>query len=256
MRRIMCYLVAVMCLAMLLGGCGPTTPPADISAVEAALAAKNYDQAALLLETIIAAEPNHAEAHFLLGLANFNLGRHAQAQTAFRRSLELDDERAAAIHHNLGALAYQINDYETAVAEFTAALQFEPNDPDTHYQLGAAYLILAIPENSFFPDEALLLQAQEEFETALHLAPSKPEALVGLGNVYLLQNRLPDAIAILEQAAAENPSMLEALFGLGRAYAIAGNNAAAQETLQAFLALNPPEVWAEQAREILTMLGP
>lgn len=246
-------------LVGLLAGCAPATPtpaPADLGPARAAMTAGDYTQAVTLLETIVAANDTDAEAYFMLGLSYFNLQQYDPARAAFQRSLELDDSRAAAVHHNLGALAYQRNDYETATTEFTAALAADPNDPDTHYQLGATYLILSIPEDSFFPDQEKLTQAQTEFETALTLQPGKPEALVGLGNVYLLQNRIDDAITLLKQAADENPQMLEALFGLGRAYAIAGDNAAARETLEAFLALNPPAIWADQANEILNSLEP
>jgi Flp pilus assembly protein TadD len=217
--------------------------------------AGNYVDAAQKLEEIVDANDENAEAYFLLGVARFNLGEYELARSAFERALELDPERAASVHHNLGALAYQMQDFQTAETEFKAALETDPDDPDTHYQLGATYLVQALPANTMTPDAEMLTRAEEQFEKALDLAPGKGEALVGLGNVYLLDNRVEEAVEVLEQAVDGNPEMGEALFALGRAYTLAGETEEARATLQRFLEGNPPEVWAEQARQILAQLG-
>ena len=250
-------------LGMLLSACGasPTAPAIgalpSLDSVQAALDAGNYTQAATLAGQLVAADEDNAAAHFLLGLAHFNLGNFPQAQTAFETALALDPTRAAAVHHNLGALAYQQGDLDTAVSEFQQALAADPNDPDTHYQLGAAYLVMAIPQDPFAPpDDTLLAQAAAEFEAALALAPDSVAPRIGLGNLYLIQNDFAQAIAVLESVIADNPNQLEALFALGQAYAARGDFAAAQETLEHFLSLNPPAVWAEQAHLLLAELEP
>lgn len=215
-----------------------------------------YEEAREQLKQFVVANPQNAEAHFLLGLAHFNLEEYGPAEEAFHRSLELDVDRAAAVHHNLGALAYQTGEIETAIAEFQAALEIDPDDSDSHYQLGAAYLVKALPSDATSPpDEASLKKAETQFEHALELKPNKPEALVGLSNVYMLQNRLDEAISLLDEALEQNPQMREALFALGRAYAAAGQVEKAKETLQRFLATDPPSVWAQQAEELLRQLG-
>jgi len=229
--------------------------PADkinVEAVQAQMDAGQYTAARDALEKLVAVEPENAEAHFMLGLTYFNLGDYAKARASFTQAMTLEPQRAAAVHHNLGVLAYQTGEMETAVTEFKAALAADPNDPDSHYQLGATYLQIAISTS----DLAYLQQAESEFEQALALAPGKPEALVGLGTLYLNQNRIAEAIALLEQAVQGNPQMREALFALGMAYFAGGDIAAAKTTLQQFLDTQPPEQWANEAREIITQLGP
>ncbi len=231
--------------------------PAEVDLEEARplLDAGRYEEAREQLKQFVAANPQHAEAHFLLGLAHFNLEEYGPAEEAFRRSLDLDVDRAAAVHHNLGALAYQTGEIETAIEEFQAALEIDPDDSDSHYQLGASYLVQALPSDQMSPpDEASLKKAEAQFEHALELKPNKPEALVGLSNVYMLQNRLDEAISLLETALEQNPQMREALFALGRAYAAAGQLEKSKETLQRFLATDPPAVWAQQAEELLSQL--
>jgi cytochrome c-type biogenesis protein CcmH/NrfG len=100
-----------------------------------------------------------------------------------------------------------------------------------------------------------LQQAETEFEQVLTLAPGKPEALVGLGTLYLNQNKITEAIELLEQAVQGNPEMREALFALGMAYFASGDTASAKATLQKFLDTQPPEQWAKEAQDIMAQLG-
>lgn len=256
-RQIMTVLLVLMTLLVAACQAQPTPEVVvqNLDEIKAQIDAGNYAEAMGALETYIAEQPEDAEAQFLLGLAYFNLGNYEEAREAFNESLNLDSDRAGAVHHNLGVLEYQAGNLEKAIEEFNTALETDPEDPDTHYQLGAAYLVKALPANSNVPDEEWLRKAQSQFQKALDLQPGKAEALVGLGNSYLLENRIDEAIEVLEQAVEENPQMPEALFALGRTYATAGQTEQARETLQAFLETNPPQVWAEQARQLLVQLG-
>ena len=226
----------------------------DLESIQAQIDAGEFQSAKTALEGILSSNPEDAEVHFLLGLTYFNLEDYTQAKEFFNRAMELDPGRAGAVHHNLGVLAYQLGDMETALAEFQSALDIDPTDPDTHYQLGAAYLVMAFPMGALEPEAEYLAKSQTEFEEALELVPDKPEALVGLANVYMFQNQFPDAIALLEKAIEQNPDMREALFALGRAYAVTGQTDLAKQTLEHFLETDPPEVWSQQAQEILDQI--
>jgi len=264
------YLMSVVAILLVVGALGaggyfllrepsavtptPELPAASLETAQEQMDAGEFESAKVILEQIVAAEPENAEAYFLLGLTYFNLQMYDQAKDFFDRALTIEPDRAPAVHHNLGVLAYQLGDMETAVEEFQAAMELDPQDADTHYQLGAAYLVMAFPMDALEPDAAYLQQSQTEFEQALTLDSDKPEALVGLANVYMFQNKLPEAIELLETAVEQQPEMREALFALGRAYAVSGQLAKATETLNRFLETEPPEVWAQQAQELLAQL--
>ncbi len=233
----------------------PAQPSADLSAIQAEIDAGQYENAQAELEQILSTDDGNAEAHFKLGLVMFNLGDYQVAEDHFVRSLALEPDRAAAVHHNLGVLAYQTGDMDKALAEFRSALEADPEDADTHYQLGATYLVQAYPMGAIQPDADLLQKAQAEFERALQITPEKPEALVGMANIEMLQNNMADAITLLEKALQQEPEMREALFALGRSYAAVGEVDKARVTLAKFLDTNPPTVWAEQAQQLLTDLG-
>jgi tetratricopeptide (TPR) repeat protein len=226
-----------------------------LEAIQAKMDAGNYAAAKADLAAVLAEDDEDAEAHFKMGLALFNLGDYETAKAHFTRSLALEPDRAAAVHHNLGVLAYQLGDMETALAEFQSALDADPEDADTHYQLGATHLVLAFPMGAMEPDPTQLAKAQAEFEHALEVSPGKPEALIGMANIHMLQNDMAAAISLLEDVVAEHPEMREALFALGRSYAAVGETDKAVTTLEQFLATDPPAVWAEQAEELLLTLG-
>ncbi len=267
-KRLVVSIVAIVLVVGALGFGGyylmrkPTETPTptgvvaggDIQAAQAQLDAGQFAAAKATLEQVLVKDAGDAEAHFLLGLAHFNLQEYAEARASFNRSVELDPGRAAAVHHNLGVLAYQLGEMDTAVSEFQAALAIDAQDADSHYQLGATYLVMAFPSGALQPDANYLAKSQSEFELALESAPNKPEALVGLANIYIFQNKVDDAITLLENALEQSPDMREALFALGRAYAVAGKNAQAKETLQRFLDTDPPDVWAQEAQQVLDQL--
>ncbi len=256
-------IIAILVIVIVLVGVGAaiilsekSTPVAnvDMESVQNAMDMGDFASAKTRLLEILEIDADNAEAHFLLGLTQFNLAEYTEAQEHFLRSMALEPDRAAAVHHNLGVLAFQLGDMQTALDEFQSALEEDPGDPDTYYQLGATYLVMAFPMGAVEPDPDLLQQSEEQFEKSLEASPDKPEALVGLANVYMLKNDLPQAIDILEKAIQAKPDMREALFALGRAYAYSGNVEKAQSTLENFLATDPPAQWKQQAEELLAQL--
>jgi len=226
----------------------------DLEKVRQQMGAGQYVDARVALERAVSENPDDAEAYFLLALVQFNLQEYDDAKAHFEHVLELDPERGSAVHHNLGVLAYQQGDLDEAVGQFQRALATDPKDPDSHYQLGATYLVMALPMGALEPDAALLGLAGTEFDLALEYSPGKPEALVGIANIYLLRNDVSQAIVVLEQVVDENPDMSEALFALGRSYAAVGDTEQALAILKRFLETSPPEMWANQAQELIQQL--
>ncbi|HET91818.1 MAG TPA: tetratricopeptide repeat protein [Chloroflexi bacterium] len=229
---------------------------ASLETARTHLEAGAYGDAIAELEAIIARDPKNSQAHFLLGQAYNQTNDLLKAMDEFRTVIELDPENAAA-HHNLGVTYFQLQDPNAAVAEFNAALQLDPDDPDTHYQLGATYLVLALvgADPSASANPQLLQQAVESFEAALTLKEGMPEALIGLGNVYIQQGEYDTAIETLQTAIETRPQSPEAHYALGEAYAQKGDMANACETFGQFMDLNPPQAWRTQAQQTMTMLG-
>jgi tetratricopeptide (TPR) repeat protein len=146
---------------------------------------------------------------------------------------------------------------ESAVAEFEAARDLDPDDSGTRYQLGAAYLTMAIlgsaPTGPADPE--LLEQAVVEFETALELQENMPEALIGMGNVYIQQGDYAAAIEALQQAIEQAPDSPQAYYALGEAYARSGDTSNACEAYARFLEQDPPAGWKSLGEQVMASLG-
>jgi tetratricopeptide (TPR) repeat protein len=254
------YLLVAAGMLVALVGCQGGAEPQSIDDIMASgrayLESGEYDKAISELESLVERAADDSDAHFLLGQAYNQDGQLEKAIDEFRKVLELNPESAAA-HHNLGVTYYQLQDLQSAVTEFETALEIDPDDPDTHYQLGAAYLTLALSGggSATAVDPELLDQANEEFIAALELREGMPEALIGLGNVYIQQRDYDTAIETLQQAVESVPDSREAYYGLGTAYAQVGNIDKACETYKHFLTLDPPANWRAQAEQTMAALA-
>jgi tetratricopeptide (TPR) repeat protein len=82
-----------------------------------------------------------------------------------------------------------------------------------------------------------------------------PQALIGLGNVYVQQRDFEAAIEALEEAIELAPDSPEAYYALGGAYAQSGDTESACETYSRFLELDPPANWKAQAEQTMAALG-
>lgn len=103
----------------------PTEPP---SAIRAALAQGQYEEAARLARSAAAVEPMRAEWHYLLGRALTELGRDAEALPALRRAVYLSPDGGLAHFLLAGALARD-GDRTAAAREYWAAAQTLGLDP-------------------------------------------------------------------------------------------------------------------------------
>ncbi len=125
-----------------------------------------------------------------------------EAITAYRKALELDPNDALT-HYDL-ALAFNYKgDTKQAVEEFQSAIQLKPGWGQAHYSLGVALYTLH--------DQA---GARKELRKALACEPANAAAHVFLAHVYSEQNDFPAAERELSRAVTLKPAA-ETHFELG-----------------------------------------
>jgi len=98
---------------------------------------RRYDDAARRLEEAIAVDPQHAKAHFNLGIVRAAQGRPDEAMAAYRRSIVLEPSSAEA-HYNLGVLLAAADKLGEAEAEYRTAITLKPQYAEAYNNLGVA----------------------------------------------------------------------------------------------------------------------
>jgi arylsulfatase A-like enzyme/Flp pilus assembly protein TadD len=96
-------------------------------------------RAVQVLDAVIAAHPDYAEAYNSLGVMLTRLGRHEAARAALRKVLELDPTSARA-YENLAADELSAGALEPAVADLRRALDLDPRLYDALFNLAEALL--------------------------------------------------------------------------------------------------------------------
>ena len=148
-------------------------------------------------------QPDKAARAYEAGLHALTRGENHNAFAAFQRAVELDPTLAEA-HYQLGVLYGKQSQWKPAIDALWIAINLTPDFVDAHVRLGEAYLI----------GMASAKEAAEPLERVLQLQPDHARARRLLGDAYLRQNRIDDAIRHLKQLVQDN----EARYLLGLAH--------------------------------------
>ncbi len=244
-----------------------TTIPEALAIAFAQHERGNLAAAERIYRQIVEAEPTHAEAWHLLGVAAHQAGRHAEAITSIGHALALAGPNAAYLNH-LGAAHGALQNLEQAEAAFRQALQLAPADSQTHYNLAAllnlqghtdaaiASYRRAIELNPRFAeaqfnlgnllrDRQQLAEAERCYAAALAARPGYLKAATSLANVLSLQDKQPEAEAAWRQIVALDPNSADSHFRLGSLLQAQGRNREAADELQAAVYANPRLVEAQ-----------
>jgi tetratricopeptide (TPR) repeat protein len=195
------------------------------------------------LKAILAAEPELAEAHMLLGIA-YGAQRSpdlmGEAVAELRQAIALKPSLVMA-RLILARVYIDMARAGRAREELEVALEQLPGQPQPLSLLGEAERQLGNPRRSVelnrqaLQADATFVQARyylglalidlrqhtdaiREMQLVVKSDPGRPEAHLGLGTAYLHAGRVTDAVAALRQAATLDPSRAETHIQLARAY--------------------------------------
>lgn len=202
-----------------------------------------------LLRQRLEDRPDDPEGWTLLARSYFNLKRYADATEAYRKALELDDDRAGLLSAYAEALTLAHGNRVTQAARlaFEQALSAEPGDPRARYYLG-------LHEAQAKRFDAALARWQALFADSPPDAPWLPMVVKGIRDMAgFLQVDLATVLPEEHRATAEPVDPVVALraqldadpkdwrrsMELARAEAARGNSAAAQAVLASAAALYP-----------------
>lgn len=223
-------------------------------------------------ESVLAQEPEHADALHAMALLRRMQNRLPEAEQFYRRSIAANPNRPQ-VHHNYGNLLKTLARYEESAAAQREAIRLKPNYADAYLNLGLALNGmrdfkatekalrdgLRLQPNSLFLKQALgaVLNEQnrpKEAEAVLRSGlaastrdPRQIAALThNLGVALRLQRRYPEALEAISRAQSLAPDIHAADYNRGAILQGLGRLDDAVDAYRAAIARNPLDLDAHR----------
>lgn len=225
--------ILLVVVALAVAGCTPTGPRALLKGKNY-LDRGDYADAVAELKTATSLLATNAEAWNYYGVALQSAGQPAAAAKAYQTALRCNRDLVE-VHFNLGCLALQQNQPETAKAELTAYTLRRPNDAEGWFKLGLVQLRLHET-----------IAAERSFSTVIALKQGdKAEAYNGLGLARVQRGIPRDAEKFFTAAVDLRPDFAAAILNLATVQQqYLHDNRAALENYRKYLELRPrPADW-------------
>lgn len=201
----------------------------DLLRLDEALAA--YDQA-------LAASPEDLDIRVALGNLYLRRNDLDEAMEAFSRVIEADPAIAGA-HHGLAEVYWRRGRLEEAVTEARRVLALDSDHRGANYILGSALVRLGREqEGREFLEAYRDLQARWDAEQHRQ---REIQAVRSAGVSLVLEQRYPEAVALLEESVDTWPNASVLYLGLGQAQSEMGLHDEAIRTFQAWLDRELPD---------------
>ncbi len=175
----------------------PRNVDAELLVVQAMIA--GHDSRTLKeLDTLLKAHPELSAAHTFKAIYAGQQGDPSSARRSYEQALSLDASNLVALS-GLVALDAQSKRLPEARHLIDARLAKTPNDPDVLILAARADISEGQPE-----------AAERRLTAAIDVNPSFLAAYNLLGNIYLVEHRLPEAVAEFGAAAQRHPDSIAA----------------------------------------------
>src|SRR6266446_6757899 len=136
------------------------------------------------------------------------------SETLWTHALAVTSDNDVA-HNNLGYLCVDRGELDKAISHFETALRIRSGKPDTHYDVGTAFVQMNLADalaRKGQSDEAMV-----HYEEAIRLQPYYADAYYNRGSVLFAKGRIDDAIADWEKTLQLQPNDADAHTCLGNA---------------------------------------
>ncbi len=190
---------------------------------------EDYPAMAEAAQKAISIEEGNAMAHYLLGKANNGQGDDLMCIAHLTKAIVLKDDFTEARLMRAEALT-KMHQYKEAMEDIEAILT--QNDEDE----SALLLRGKIKEANGDADGA-----EADYTHVTELNPFNEQGFLYLGQLYIGQKKLTEAIALFDEAIDLNPNFVQAYHERGRAKLLNGDKEGATEDMKKELELNPKE---------------
>lgn len=243
-------------------------PPVTIpQAVELALQhheAGRLSEAEAIYRQILIVQPQHAEAHHLIGVIAHQRGQEEVAVKWISRAIEFGVDSAVA-HSNLGEAYRALGRLDEALAAYSHALQLKPDLAVGHFNMGVTLCMMGGMDKAAVSFQRVVeldpgyadahrnlgfclekrgnfAGAIESYRRSLRLQPDVAETYFNLGVAMTRQGQLDEALIAYRRAAELKSNYAEALYNLGLALFGSGDLPRAKDSFLRALESEPSYV--------------
>jgi Flp pilus assembly protein TadD/peroxiredoxin len=217
----------------------PDNPDGYYNLGTLSLKRKDFQQARAYLDKTLTLRPDYPEAWNNLGMIAAEQGHADEAIQALKKSIALRPSYATALL-NLGNVYRLRRDFSDAQSYLERALAAQPEDADVHYGMGMLYA-----------QQDRIEGAIDHLQRAVDLRPGYVEALNNLGVLYVRSNDFSNAETRFRSGIRVAPNFDQSYLNLARLYSMQNNVGKAREVLAELLRIQPDNVGANQALEML-----
>jgi tetratricopeptide (TPR) repeat protein len=239
------------------------------------LTARNESAQALArVQQYVAANPNDANGHVILGSLNFQSKNYSVSQAEFERAIQIDPNNIQA-YLRLGKLYEEQGQRELAIARYQKALDLQPKFAPLATMIGNLYLetgdmetarkyyaqaLASDPNFAVAMANTAWVDAQEgkDLDVALGMAEKakslEPDVVTitdTLAWVMYKRGNYANAMPLLQECIHKSPDSAQFHYHLGMTLLAAGQKAKGKEQLEAALRLNLNTANTQQARQAL-----
>jgi putative PEP-CTERM system TPR-repeat lipoprotein len=206
----------------------PGTIRSNLIAAQEAFNDGDLTTAARYLEETLIQAPNHEQAALMLGIIRYRQGRPEDAEALLTPIAALGESEQA--QKLLAATRLQLRNPDGA-KEILANMEGQDSDPETLALVGIASLVSGDKESG-----------EQMIERSLELAPGNNGLRLRYAGYLIREGETDQAIAQAEQVIANDPEMDQARLLLIQAQIAANDSAAARQTANDWLELQPDNI--------------
>ncbi|PTB22444.1 glycosyltransferase [Trinickia symbiotica] len=181
---------------------GKQRPAGNLSRAKDWHGTGRFDEAAREYETVLANDPDHAEALHFYGILHHQRGNTPEAKRLIQRAVSLAPD--AATLSDFGGLLATDGNFDAALEQFDAALRLDSNHLPSLIRRGNAMVALRRYESALV-----------DYDRALGVSPLLLDALCNRGAALRALGRYQDAMETYERALTVDPRSYESLYNLG-----------------------------------------
>ncbi|MBL8398740.1 MAG: PEP-CTERM system TPR-repeat protein PrsT [Candidatus Accumulibacter sp.] len=236
MRLIRRATVSTLLATLLLAGCGGDKPENSLASAKEFLAKNDRKAAVIQLKNALQANPDFAEARYVLGKIMVESGDPGAGMVELRKAQTLNYSPEQVIPL-LARSALLLGHPEQVIDEFA---KFNLKTPEARAQLftyvGQAYLAQGKKD-----------LAANAYDSALGALPNHAPALIGQARLKAANDDLPGALALIDSALEKSPTFHEALQAKGQLLAFKGDAEGSMASFRKAVEAKPDYLPAHEA---------